>query len=501
MRHGSAEAWIAAPVDRVLPSQGLRLRHLPGRVQLAERASWAPPVEPTPALAEALERCLDADPSVLTVVKVRSAPASPRDEEACPDCGGAAAAVRIDVALGENLGLVAEELPGTWCWSCSTGKVSDPQTHLLPRLASFDPAEDGPAVPSLLYDTPTHPLSVQMEVTTRCNLSCSYCSHRLLAQTRNQTPADFRTLLDRLDVTRIDNVDFTGLGEPLLNPALPEMVREVRRRGRPRHLRVVTNGTALTRKVFEPLCEAGITSIAVSIDSLDPDTFARARTGARLEQVLANLDELAAYRASRRGTPRVRIKAVLVEDVHAEAERLLLHSAQRGLDMPQLSALDSRAQATPLYREPWLRDVQPYDGDDDHDLAGWAVARWRELTGHAPEPEPAPGLWSSGRAGELLNPLLLPSGLCRWAVDAAFLTLDGESLSCCETMIDLPRVPLGSLHESAMERLWTDDLLWSYRLPLALGRLPAGCVGCPQAPPGSRPLAELSRQPAEGGST
>ncbi|NUN51870.1 MAG: GHKL domain-containing protein [Planctomycetaceae bacterium] len=52
---------------------------------------------------------------------------------------------------------------------------------------------------------------------------------------------------------------------------------------------MVTNGTALTPKRFEPLCAAGITSIAFSIDSLDPERFARARQGARLEQVLANL--------------------------------------------------------------------------------------------------------------------------------------------------------------------------------------------------------------------
>jgi hypothetical protein len=49
-------------------------------------------------------------------------------------------------------------------------------------------------------------------------------------------------------------------------------------------------------------------------------------------------------------------------------------------------------------------------------------------------------------------------------------------------MIDLPRQSFGALAGAPLGALWSGDLLWGYRLPLALGLLPRGCVGCPKAP-------------------
>jgi hypothetical protein len=77
-------------------------------------------------------------------------------------------------------------------------------------------------------------------------------------------------------------------------------------------------------------------------------------------------------------------------------------------------------------------------------------------------------------------------------VDAAFLASSGGCLSCCKQMIDLPRQPFGSLEDGSLRDLWAGDLLWGYRLPLSLGLLPRGCVGCPKAPVGGRALAELA---------
>jgi cyclic pyranopterin phosphate synthase len=481
---------LAALVDRVLPDVGLRLRHLPGEVCLASRRAYAPLVEPTPALAREIERCLAGDPGGLSVTRV--SPADPRADPpaACDQCGGAASAVRLDLGLGENNGLVIEGLPGSWCWSCGAGVAWNAGREVAERLAGLDSTADGEVVPSLLYETPGHPRSLQIEISTRCNLTCPYCSHHELPEKRSLSLQRFRDLLDRVDLRQVESFDFTGLGEPLLNRELPAMAREVRRRNPTAQIRVVTNGTLLVPQRYEPLCEAGITSVAVSIDSLDPERFARSRRGATLTPVLANLESLAGFR-ERRGLSylRLKIKAVLLDDPYGEAERLLAYSARVGLDMPHFSCLDPRQSVAESYREPWLSGG--WTGSDDGALLAWAAERWRQLApdGHG-SADPPPGVWPGTAAGGLLNPALLAdTTLCRWAVDAAFLTLDGESLSCCETMIDLPRVTWGSLAEATLAELWTGPLLWGYRLPLALGRLPAGCVGCPQAPRHGQPLA------------
>jgi molybdenum cofactor biosynthesis enzyme MoaA len=369
--------------------------------------------------------------------------------------------------------------------------------ELRGRLARVNFQEEGSLVPSLLYDTPEHPSSLQLEVTTRCNLRCEYCSNRHLEQTEDLALERFRRLLDRIDLRRVDNVDFTGLGESVLHLQLPEMVREILRRAKPTQLRVVTNGTALTPKRFEPLCEAGITSIAVSVDSLDPEKFARARTGGRLSQVLENLEALVAYRERRRlDGLQIKIKAVLLGDPYGDAEALLAYSARHGLDMPHFSCLDTRAKARSHYRAPWMESAWAEEGGAA--FGHWAEHRWRELTRGRPVPaqssEPSP----AQRAVGFVHPSLLPSeDLCRWAVDAAFVSVDGQCLSCCEQMIDLPRLGYGSLESATLAQLWTGALLWGYRLPLSLGAVPSGCVGCPWAPPDGVPM-EPSEAPRSG---
>jgi pyruvate-formate lyase-activating enzyme len=490
---------VPAPVDLLLPDAGLRLRHLPGEVCLSCREVSAPPAEPNPALAASLARCLQGDPAELVLVKARPA-GGPDPEESCPLCGGPLEAALLDVALGEGARLVVEALPGGWCWACESGRPSGGRAEVTGRLSRFALPASGPVVPSLVYDTPGHPRSVQMEVTTRCNLSCPYCSHRELDDKRDLPLGRFQEMTERIDFSRVDNVDFTGLGEPAMHRDLPAMVREVLRRGRPTHVRVVTNGTVMIPKRYEPLCEAGVTSIAFSIDSLDPEAFARSRVGARLDQVLQNLESLVAFR-DRRGltAPRIKIKAVLIDDPWNEAERLLAYSARLGIEMPHFSCLDARSEAAVLYEQPWLRSDWAETGGGD--LMSWAEARWRELGGAPVETAPAEPT-PADRAAGFHHPLLLPSAdLCRWAVDAAFVAWGGGCLSCCEQMIDLPRHTFGDLagaEDSSLEALWRGDLLWGYRLPLALGLLPRGCVGCPKAPAGGRSMESLTAAPRSG---
>ncbi|HLJ14968.1 MAG TPA: radical SAM protein [Bryobacteraceae bacterium] len=409
---------------------------------------------------------------------------------ACSVCGNAQIEARLDIALGENQGLVVEALPGSWCWNCRSGTLPDFGAQLRDRLRRFDSiGSEGDVSPSLLYETPSHPASVQFEVTTRCNLRCSYCTHRYLDDKSDVPLPRFMRLLDRIDFDQVDNVDFTGLGEASLHPDLPIMMREIKRRGRPSHIRIVTNGVSITPKRFQALCEAGVTSIAFSIDSLDPGRFAVQRGGAKLSIVLGNLRLLTEYRRKEKLSGlQIKIKSVLIGDPYGEAERLLRFSAELGIDMPHFSCLDTREAVRPRYTESWMQ--QTWNTDSSALFLLWAERRWAELTGSQPESQyrgPTPAEQVAG----YLNPALIPRELCRWAVDAAFIAGTGRCLSCCEQMIDIPRAEYGSLDDKPLSTLWSEDLFWGVRLPLSLGLLPRGCVGCPRAPAEGVPLDRL----------
>jgi cyclic pyranopterin phosphate synthase len=113
-------------------------------------------------------------------------------------------------------------------------------------------------------------------------------------------------------VAPIYKVRLTG-GEPLLWPALPELVRALRALLPAAEIGLTTNGTRLAQ-LAAPLYEAGLTSLNVSIDSVDPERYAAVTRGG---QLAAALEGLAAAR--RVGFARPKINAVLLRTCNGSA--------------------------------------------------------------------------------------------------------------------------------------------------------------------------------------
>lgn len=80
-----------------------------------------------------------------------------------------------------------------------------------------------------------------LEITNRCNLSCTFCHGTSRAQ-REMTEAEFEALTDRL-AGEVKYLFFHLMGEPFLHPLLPQFVKRAREKGfLPA---ITTNGTLL----------------------------------------------------------------------------------------------------------------------------------------------------------------------------------------------------------------------------------------------------------------
>ena len=112
------------------------------------------------------------------------------------------------------------------------------------------------------------------ECTLRCNLSCRHCGSdcRVDPGIADMPLQDFLRVLDEEVTPHVDPAEvlviFSG-GEVLLRPDLEEAGREVTRRGYPWGM--VTNGMALTAERFERLLDAGLRSVAVSLDGFEAE--------------------------------------------------------------------------------------------------------------------------------------------------------------------------------------------------------------------------------------
>ncbi len=131
----------------------------------------------------------------------------------------------------------------------------------------------------------------------RCNFRCPYCMpaevfHERFRFLRSPERLDFAEitrlagLLVELGVTKLR---ITG-GEPLLRPAISDLVADLATLPGVEDLALTTNGVLLEQHAVA-LKAAGLDRVTVSLDSLDPDVFARMSGGrAQLDRVLAGID-------------------------------------------------------------------------------------------------------------------------------------------------------------------------------------------------------------------
>jgi cyclic pyranopterin phosphate synthase len=135
---------------------------------------------------------------------------------------------------------------------------------------------------------------LRLSVTDRCDLRCRYCMPaRMTFLPRAEVLA--LSELDRLAAAFIRKgvrkLRLTG-GEPLVRKDVMALVGGLSRflaSGNLDELTLTTNGTRLARHAAE-LAACGVRRINVSLDSLDPETYARITRGGRLAEVVAGID-------------------------------------------------------------------------------------------------------------------------------------------------------------------------------------------------------------------
>ena len=183
---------------------------------------------------------------------------------------------------------------------------------------------------------------LRVSVTDRCNLRCRYC---MPAEGLPWLPKP--EMLSDDELVRVIGV-FVGLGvnqvrltggEPLLRRSLVDVVRRIAAlEPRPR-IAMTTNGIGLDR-LAQPLAEAGLDRVNVSLDTVDPREFADLTRRDRLHDVEAGLKAAAAA-----GLTPVKVNAVAMRGIndHSVAD-LLQWCLDRGYELRFIEQMPLDAQ-------------------------------------------------------------------------------------------------------------------------------------------------------------
>jgi radical SAM protein with 4Fe4S-binding SPASM domain len=331
--------------------------------------------------------------------------------------------------------------------------------------------------PGMVELRPPLPDSLQLEVTSACNLRCAMCLVRYRPPVNKlagaMTEGLFRQIVDEVPTLR--RLTLQGLGEPLLSPYLLAMIRYAKARGVT--VGFNSNATLLSRNRAEELLDAGLDWLHVSLDGADAETYEGIRDGASFETVVTNLAGLvAAKRAAGRDNPWVRAVFVAMRRNVAQLPALVRLLASIGVDqlwVQNLSHSFSDADPAGQYHEirEYAEDQALWTGED-RIAAEEAFAAARQAASTYGIQLRLPRLAAAPVAAVHDGPG------CTWPWDGAYITSQGVVQPCCMVMGD-DRVALGRLDEQSFPDIWHGAAYTQFRQQLAGGYDPPEvCRGC-----------------------
>ncbi|MBU2732987.1 GTP 3',8-cyclase MoaA [Acidithiobacillus ferridurans] len=177
---------------------------------------------------------------------------------------------------------------------------------------------------------------LRISVTEHCNFRCSYCSPEegtpFFVRKDHLQAEEYDRLIRIFSGLGVRHIRFTG-GEPLLHPQILSFVGFARRHGVGK-ISISTNGVLLGRRA-DALKQMGVNNLNVSLDSLDPEVFARVTRGGDVRRVLEGID--AAIQAK---IPRIKLNVVLLRQDNGDSlPALLEYAIQRGVDIRFIEAM------------------------------------------------------------------------------------------------------------------------------------------------------------------
>ena len=184
------------------------------------------------------------------------------------------------------------------------------------------------------------PSSLFVETTVRCNLRCPMCPRTGSNSPSVDMPDSILfPLLE--DFARLggDHVYLYGLGEPLLDTRIFQILRKCQSHGLGTILS--TNGTLLDAPAREELLDSGCDHVIVGIDGVTPETYAYYREGGVYSEVVENVRALAASKIARSSRFTLVVQLVRMARNMGEIEKFLeLWKNVPGVDLVRIKDED-----------------------------------------------------------------------------------------------------------------------------------------------------------------
>jgi radical SAM protein with 4Fe4S-binding SPASM domain len=344
---------------------------------------------------------------------------------------------------------------------------------LLPKAYQIDegvdPGENVPIAPRVVF----------IEITNHCNLRCETCprtyldreplkslSYKEFMYAADQFPEMQRTLLH-------------GIGEPLINKQLPEMIRYLK--ARDIEVLINSNGTLLTPAWQEKIVESGLDEYHCSVDGATDETYARIRGKDLLPKVKAGIQGLIQTR-ERLGssTPRISIWCVATQENLAELPDLVRLAAQLGVPEVYLQRLVFFAQEPEVQYGMAVNKLAIFGKTDAEQEE--IIAECERLSAQLGVRLSASGARDPRSSLAAVSPAdYSPWQNCTRPWTTAYITANGNCLPCCISPFatnNYDSLIMGNLFQQSFEDIWNGEAYRRFRVKFLSKNPHQACASC-----------------------
>ena len=318
------------------------------------------------------------------------------------------------------------------------------------------------------------PRELYIESTTRCNEFCDQCprTHLGREEDRDITPDEVRQIVDQ--IPGVERVVLHGLGEPLLNARLPEIISLLRER----NIRALfnTNALLLNERRGRALIDAGLNQLRISLDGATPGMYARVR-GVNEKALPLIVRNLTAFELLKRELgaqhPETSLWFTAMRENFHELPDLIDIAVQTGIREVYVQrfiyfgrGLARKEQA--IYRQEHERERQ-YLAEAEARCNAEGIRF--TATGATTPTEYLNSDEASNR----------PWSACQRPYQLAYITAHGNVFSCCFAPFDPgPRSQkvLGNVFEQPFDAIWNGERYSAFRAAFESDTPWPHCAGC-----------------------
>ncbi len=182
-------------------------------------------------------------------------------------------------------------------------------------------------------------LHIEIEATNICNTRCLHCPHEAISRPIGKMDwKTFQTVFNKIKDTAAEfSIEFSGMGEPLLNPLIYDFIKAVSKKG-PASL--TTNAATLTPKNTQRLIDAGLKQLTVSFNGADKAVYELMMGGLNFEQAQKNLKS--AVEMSKDSGTEVGANVIVTKQTQKHLEKIIDYLKKTGINTIYLAKCHNR---------------------------------------------------------------------------------------------------------------------------------------------------------------